>query len=174
MRRHPAVPDALAGRYPRRDRTLPGDERHSRPTRSSPGAPDLDRVLRAGTACQREEDELAAQHLREWRRAAHGQPAAPPGREGRLPAKRSVPTPAEHRTPHFDRAAHLSLDVGGTQPYDPTQPIDLSVSPVSFLNSKRVTPQQQAFAENLVAVTVVRLPQWSDPAVAALVGGLPA
>jgi hypothetical protein len=41
------------------------------------------------------------------------------------------------------------------KPYDPTQPIDLS-------GTAGVTPEQQAAAENLVAVTVVRLPQWAD------------
>ena len=41
------------------------------------------------------------------------------------------------------------------KPYDPTQPIDLSGTP-------GVTPEQQAAAENLVAVNVVRLPQWAD------------
>lgn len=41
------------------------------------------------------------------------------------------------------------------KPYDPTQPIDLSGTP-------GVTPEQQAAAENLIAVTLVRLPQWSD------------
>ena len=48
-------------------------------------------------------------------------------------------------------------------PYDPALPIDLSGTP-------GVTPQQQAAAENLVAVTLVRLPQWSDPAVAERAG----
>lgn len=41
------------------------------------------------------------------------------------------------------------------KPYDPTQPIDLSGTP-------GVTPEQQAAAENLIAVTVVRLPQWGN------------
>ena len=41
------------------------------------------------------------------------------------------------------------------KPYDPTQPIDLSGTP-------GVTPEQQAAAENLIAVTLVRLPQWTD------------
>jgi hypothetical protein len=40
-------------------------------------------------------------------------------------------------------------------PYDPTKPIDLGGVP-------GVTPEQQAAAENLVAVTLVRLPKWSD------------
>jgi hypothetical protein len=50
-----------------------------------------------------------------------------------------------------------------TTPYDPTKPIDLSGVP-------GVTPEQQAAAENLVAVTVLRLPKWSDPAVAEAAG----
>ena len=48
-------------------------------------------------------------------------------------------------------------------PYDPTKPIDLGGVP-------GVTPEQQARAENLVAITVVRLPRWSDPAVAEAAG----
>ncbi|MBA3289636.1 MAG: hypothetical protein H0U21_16770 [Acidimicrobiia bacterium] len=48
-------------------------------------------------------------------------------------------------------------------PYDPTKPIDLS-------GVAGVTPEQQAYAENLVAVTLVDLPQWSDPAVAEAAG----
>jgi hypothetical protein len=39
--------------------------------------------------------------------------------------------------------------------YDPTKPIDLS-------GVAGVTPEQQAAAENLVAINVVRLPQWAD------------
>ena len=50
-----------------------------------------------------------------------------------------------------------------TTPYDPTMPIDLSGTP-------GVTPQQQARAENLVATTLLRLPHWSDPAVAEKAG----
>ena len=59
-----------------------------------------------------------------------------------------------------------SHDHGATstpKPYDPTQPIDLSGTP-------GVTPEQQAAAENLIAVTVVRLPQWSDYRVAEAAG----
>src|SRR5207244_3383707 len=41
--------------------------------------------------------------------------------------------------------------------FDPALPIDLSGVP-------GVSPQQQARAENLLAATVMRLPQWSDPA----------
>jgi hypothetical protein len=50
-----------------------------------------------------------------------------------------------------------------TRPYDPTQPIDLGGVP-------GVTPEQQAAAENLVADTLLRLPKWSDPAVAEAAG----
>ncbi len=42
-----------------------------------------------------------------------------------------------------------------TTPYDPSLPIDLS-------GVEGVTPEQQAFAENLVAATVRDLPQWAD------------
>ena len=42
-----------------------------------------------------------------------------------------------------------------TRPYDPTMPIDLG-------GLAGVSPQQQAFAENLVAATLRDLPQWAD------------
>jgi hypothetical protein len=48
-------------------------------------------------------------------------------------------------------------------PYNPRRPIDLG-------GVAGVTPRQQAFAENLVATNIVRLPQWSDPAVAEAAG----
>jgi hypothetical protein len=47
-------------------------------------------------------------------------------------------------------------------PYDPAR-IDLSGVP-------GVTPQEQARAEHLVAITVARLPQWADPATALAAG----
>ena len=50
-----------------------------------------------------------------------------------------------------------------TVAYDPTKPIDLS-------GVDGVTPEQQAFAENQVAINVVRLPQWADPAIAEAAG----
>ncbi len=49
------------------------------------------------------------------------------------------------------------------KPYDPTLPIDLG-------GVEGVTPQQQAAAENLLAVTLTRLPQFTDPAVAESMG----
>ena len=58
--------------------------------------------------------------------------------------------------------AHTAAAVA-TKPYDPTQPIDLG-------GVAGVTPQQQAAAENLVALNVVRLPQWSDYKVAEAAG----
>ena len=48
-------------------------------------------------------------------------------------------------------------------PYDPSKPIDLG-------GVEGVTPAQQAMAENIVAVTVMRLGQWADPAVAEAAG----
>jgi hypothetical protein len=44
-------------------------------------------------------------------------------------------------------------------PYDPTKPIDLS-------GVAGVTLEQQARAENLIAITVLRLPKYADPATA--------
>lgn len=41
------------------------------------------------------------------------------------------------------------------KPYDPTQPIDLS-------GVKGVSPEQQARAENLIAITLIRLPKYAD------------
>lgn len=48
-------------------------------------------------------------------------------------------------------------------PYDPNLPIDLGGVP-------GVTPEQQAAAENIISVTLLRLPQWADPAVAEAAG----
>ena len=64
-----------------------------------------------------------------------------------------------------DPGAHDASEAhdAATVAYDPTMPIDLS-------GVDGVTPAQQAFAENLVAVNVLRLPQWADPAVAEAAG----
>jgi hypothetical protein len=48
-------------------------------------------------------------------------------------------------------------------PYDPAKPIDLSGTP-------GVTPEQQAAAENIIAVTLHGLPQWADYRVAEAAG----
>ena len=58
----------------------------------------------------------------------------------------------DHGDGHGD--GHGDEDVPA-KPYDPELPIDLGGMP-------GVTPQQQAFAENLVAVTLRYLPQWAD------------
>jgi hypothetical protein len=60
--------------------------------------------------------------------------------------------------PHTHTAAAVA-----TKPYDPTQPIDLG-------GVAGVTAEQQAAAENLVALNVVRLPKWSDYKVAEAAG----
>lgn len=49
------------------------------------------------------------------------------------------------------------------KPYDPTLPIDLG-------GVEGVTLQEQARAENLLAVTITRLPKFADPAVAEAMG----
>jgi hypothetical protein len=74
-----------------------------------------------------------------------------------------------HAGDHHDEAATASTaehEPGPPvppKPYDPSQPIDLSGVP-------GVTPEQQARAENLIAVTLLRLPQFSDPLVAEAAG----
>jgi hypothetical protein len=77
--------------------------------------------------------------------------------------------------PEAERVDMCSADQGGgadhggdhtqavAKPYDPTQPIDLSGTP-------GVTPEQQAAAENLIAITLHYLPQWADYKVAEAAG----
>ena len=55
---------------------------------------------------------------------------------------------------HADGVGHATEAVA-TKPYDPSLPIDLG-------GVAGVTPQQQAAAENLVAVTLLRLPQFAS------------
>lgn len=54
---------------------------------------------------------------------------------------------------------HVEDASAATVPYDPTKPIDLS-------GVEGVTAEQQAAAENIIAVTLHGLPQWADPAYA--------
>jgi hypothetical protein len=61
-----------------------------------------------------------------------------------------------------EHAGHEAAAVAPT-PYDPTKPIDLS-------GVEGVTPEQQAAAENLIAITLWRLPRWADPKVAEAAG----
>ena len=63
---------------------------------------------------------------------------------GAVPAGMATPDPSEH--------AHEAAVV---VPYDPTKPLN-------FGGVEGVTPEQQARAENLVAVTLNKLPQWAD------------
>jgi hypothetical protein len=68
----------------------------------------------------------------------------------------------DHETAHEEGVGHEGGH-GETVPYDPNLPIDLSGMP-------GVTPEQQAEAENIIAVTLAGLPQWADPAVAEAAG----
>lgn len=79
-----------------------------------------------------------------------------------------------HAHDHADGATHPGAHVDGhtdehaaaavaPAPYDPTKPIDLGGVP-------GVTPAQQARAENLVAITLLRLPRWADYRVAEAAG----
>jgi len=64
--------------------------------------------------------------------------------------------PEDQRVDLCTQHSHGTTTTAVAKPYDPTQPIDLS-------GTAGVTPEQQAAAENLVAVTLVRLPaQWAD------------
>jgi hypothetical protein len=76
-------------------------------------------------------------------------------------------TAQSHDDSSATTVAHTHDGAGERDPatvaYDPAKPIDLS-------GVDGVTPEQQAFAENLVAINVVRLPQWADPAVAEAAG----
>ena len=65
-------------------------------------------------------------------------------------------------SPAADAGAHAHTPAVAV-PYDPELPIDLSGTP-------GVTPKQQADAEDLVARTLVGLPQWTDQKVAEAAG----
>jgi hypothetical protein len=58
---------------------------------------------------------------------------------------------------HAHAATVEAAPVVAPHPFDPNLPIDLSGVP-------GVTPQEQARAQNLLAATVLLLPQWADPA----------
>jgi hypothetical protein len=63
---------------------------------------------------------------------------------------------------HADEVEQVAAVVP-PKPYDPSLPIDLG-------GVEGVTPQQQAAAENLLAITLVRLPRFADPATAETMG----
>jgi hypothetical protein len=69
---------------------------------------------------------------------------------------------AEAAAGGHDHAGHEADAVAPT-PYDPTKPIDLA-------GVEGVTPEQQAAAENLIAITLWRLPRWADYRVAEAAG----
>jgi hypothetical protein len=71
--------------------------------------------------------------------------------------------PDDQRVDECNQAHTHTAAAVATKPYDPTQPIDLG-------GVDGVTPEQQAAAENLVALNVVRLPQWADYKVAEAAG----
>lgn len=64
-----------------------------------------------------------------------------------------------HHADEAGAADHVEDASAATVPYDPTKPIDLG-------GVEGVTPEQQAAAENVIAVTLHGLPQWADPAYA--------
>ena len=67
---------------------------------------------------------------------------------------------ADDHAGHDDHASdEATASAVAPKPYDPTQPIDLG-------GVDGVTPEQQARAENLIAVTLLRLPKFADTAAA--------
>jgi len=78
-----------------------------------------------------------------------------------------VGTVATAQHVHAEGHTHGTASAGhahaAARAYDPTLPIDLSGTP-------GVTPKQQAEAENLVSLTLARLPKWSDAATAEKAG----
>lgn len=77
----------------------------------------------------------------------------------------------QHDEGQDGHASHATAPEGGTEmsavvppkPYDPTLPIDLG-------GVEGVSLQQQAAAENLLSITIVRLPQFADPAAVEAMG----
>jgi hypothetical protein len=84
----------------------------------------------------------------------HGEAAVPTGGEHDMAAMAGAGAPGGHAGGHAPSVA---------VPYDPAKPIDLG-------GVEGVTPEEQAAAENLVAVTLLRLPRWKDPAIAEALG----
>ena len=94
-------------------------------------------------------DEVAA--------GGHAHAGSEAGAEHEHPAGEEHPAGAEHA----DGEAHAAAVPA--KAYDPALPIDLG-------GVEGVTPTQQAAAENLIAITLLRLPQFADPAVAEAAG----
>jgi hypothetical protein len=84
------------------------------------------------------------------------------GQAGQLSEGERVDLCGNHHG-HADTPAGDQSPEPDPVPYDPAKPIDLG-------GIAGVSPEQQAFAENLVADTVRNLPQWADPAVAEAAG----
>jgi hypothetical protein len=84
----------------------------------------------------------------------HGEPATAAGGEHDMAAMAGAGAPGGHAGGHAPSVAI---------PYDPTKPIDLG-------GVEGVTPEEQAAAENLVSVTLLRLPRWNDPGIAEALG----
>ncbi|MGQ0831934.1 MAG: hypothetical protein ACT4OV_09675 [Microthrixaceae bacterium] len=88
-----------------------------------------------------------------------------------IPGMLTAGTHAHGASAHDTHAASDASPAARTEPasavppkaYDPTLPIDLSGVP-------GVTPQQQARAENLLAITILRLPKFADPVTAEAMG----
>lgn len=82
-----------------------------------------------------------------------------------LPALVAAPDHARaaRESGHVHAGAGATRSVASVKPFDPTQPIDLS-------GTAGVTTAQQKRAENLLRLTLEKLPQFADPAVAEAAG----
>jgi hypothetical protein len=91
--------------------------------------------------------------------AGHGH-ADVPAAEAETAAHDADGSHVDGSAPDDHATAHQAV---APVPYDPTKPIDLS-------GVDGVTPEQQAAAENIIAVTLHGLPQWADHHVAEAAG----
>jgi hypothetical protein len=85
---------------------------------------------------------------------AHGEDAAAPHEHGGDASGPSTTHTHDGGTDEHEDEPHVEA-----KPYDPAKPIDLSGTP-------GVTEEEQARAENIIAVTLADLPRWADPAAA--------
>ena len=177
--RHANDPDALGARRHLRPRGLPARVVLRWHRRRDPRvARDAERqALQAGPARHRRPAARAgrdpARRIGVDRRLRGPRVELRARQSARRKGQRRTPTPTPRRRPPtatriptlFDAsttdatgsAGHTHTDTAAVAPtpYDPTKPIDLSGVP-------GVTPEEQARAENLIAITLIRLPQWAD------------
>ena len=88
-------------------------------------------------------------------RDGRGRQSQPRPRRGRPHSDAAGAAPHSHAATGSPQGSGHTNAVVPPKPYDPKKPIDLGGVP-------GVTPEQQARAENLIAITLVRLPKYGD------------